>query len=99
MREVVPKNKINVVRSERDRVGILWWQTVCSVCGDMAAPLDEFQHKIVSTVLSAMIPAMVIVGLIGVFKRDVENWIVATLRALIHGKPNLRESAKRGHAS
>lgn len=53
----------------------------------MAAPLDEFQHKLLSTVFACVIPAMIVAGVIGVFKRDVENWIVAKLRTLIHGKP------------
>lgn len=52
----------------------------------MAAPLDEFQHKLIVTVLSGLIPAMVIAGFIGLFKRDVENWIVAKLRVLFHGR-------------
>ena len=51
------------------------------------APLDEFQHKLLSTVFSYLIPAMVVAGLIGLFKKDAENWIVRKLRALIHGTP------------
>jgi hypothetical protein len=48
---------------------------------------DDFQYKLLSTLFAYMIPGMILAGLIGIFKRDVENWIVRKLCALIHGQP------------
>ena len=62
----------------------------------MAAPLDTFQSKLISTILAGLIPAMIISGIIGLFKRDMENWIVSKLRRLFHGKPKCRETTQGG---
>lgn len=59
----------------------------------MAAPLPEFHQQFVSTVLAYLIPALVVSGLIGLFKRDVENWMVRKLRALFYGKPDRASEA------
>jgi Topoisomerase DNA binding C4 zinc finger len=58
-----------------------------ALLGRMADPLAEFQHKLFVTSLAFVIPAAIVAGLIQVFKRDVERWLVAKLRALFHGKP------------
>ena len=53
----------------------------------MADPLAGFQHKLFVTALAYLVPATIVAGLIQIFRRDAENWLVAKLRALFHGKP------------
>lgn len=50
-------------------------------------PLDAFMHKFAGTIFVYLIPAMIVAGLISVYKKDVENWIVRTLHTLLHGAP------------
>lgn len=50
----------------------------------MSSPLDPFAHELTRQVISYVIPATVLAGLIGLFKRDFESWIVKKLRGVFH---------------
>src|SRR5688500_16018290 len=49
-------------------------------------PLDGLANQLLAKALTFLVPAALIAGLIGAFKKDVERWMVRRLRDLFHGK-------------
>ena len=53
----------------------------------MAASINPFAQQIQHAFLSYLIPGLIISGLIRLFRKELENWIVAKLRALFGRAP------------
>ena len=53
----------------------------------MADPLDPFMHEAYRMMLTRLLPAAIVAGFIGVYKKDAAQWLEEKVRSIVHPSP------------